>query len=160
MTRKLFCVSLFVSFLSLPYLSWSTPGQQSGEAQESEIREAIVRYQIANWDLRADVYFLEIQAKDPDKDFLRRFADVSKPIEGKSASRNKKDIAGFHVEDRQTKKRGVVFDQGSILWKDNAAVEVAGGYSCASLCMASGIYHLRRTDGRWRVANFEIHIQS
>jgi len=146
--------------LSASLLSWHTQAQQSRTVQEDEIREAVVRYQIANWNLRADVYFVEIQSKDPEKDFLRRFADLSKPLKGKSASRNKKDVAGSHVEDRRTKKRGVVFDQESISWRNESTVEVEGGYYCANLCMAGGVYHLKQQDGRWSVAEFEIRIQS
>jgi hypothetical protein len=160
MDRRLIWFFLFGLILSVLCLAWHTSAQQPRTAQEDKIREALVRYQIANWDLRADVYFVQIQSKDPDKDFLHRFADVSKPVRGKSASREKKDIAGFHVEERRTKKRGVVFDQGSITWKNDSTVELEGGYVCASLCMASGIYHLRRRDGRWSVTEFEIRIQS
>ena len=160
MNRRLVLVSMFFAILNVPWLSCSAEAQESQTAQETEIREAVIRYQIANWDLHADVYFIEIQSKDPGKDFLNRFANDVTPVKGKSASRRKKDVAGFHVEDRQTKKRGVVFGQESIIWKDGSTVAVEGGYYCASLCMASGVYHLKKHDGRWGVAEFKINIQS
>jgi hypothetical protein len=124
------------------------------------IREGVVRYQIENWDLRADVYFVEIQSQDPSGAFLNKFADIRKPVKGKSAAKQKKDIAGFHVEDRRTKRRGVIFDQGAINHLDDSSAEVEGGYVCASLCMAGGICHLQRQEGHWKVSGFTIHIQS
>ena len=137
------------------------PAQQQRAAREDEIREAIVRYQIENWDLRAEVYFIEIESKDPSKAFLQRFADIVKPVKAKSESRKKKYYLSFYnIEDRRTNKPGVVFDQGTINWKADSAVEVEGGYSCASECMAGGIYYLKKQDGRWSVTKFEIRIQS
>jgi hypothetical protein len=49
--------------LGLLLVGCSTSAQQARTAQELEVREAIVGYQIASWDLRADVYFLEIESK-------------------------------------------------------------------------------------------------
>lgn len=138
----------------------SALGQQSTSREEDDIREAVVRYQIEKWDLRADVYFIEIQSKDPTPAFLNRFADIPKPVKGKSAAKEKKDVAGFQVEDRKTKKFGVIFDQGAISRPDDSTAEVDGGYRCASLCMAGGSYHLKRQEGRWKVTSFKISIQS
>ncbi len=119
-----------------------------------------MRYQIANWDLRADVYFVEIQSKDPTKEFLLRFADIPRPVEKKSASRIKKDIVGNHVEQKHTKKQGVVFDQESIVRISDFRVDVRGGYYCASLCMAGGVYHLERRKDHWVVTDFRAEIMA
>ena len=153
-------ISCIAMSLSALVFHPSVLGQQSKSDEENDIREAIVRYQVKNWDLAAGVYFLEIQSKDPSAAFLHRFDDLPKPVKGKSDAKEKKDIVGFHVEDRRTKKRGVIFDQGTINHLDDSSVEVEGGYVCASLCMASGIYQLRRKDGRWEVTDFTVHIQS
>jgi hypothetical protein len=134
--------------------------QKAGSVQEDDIREAIVRYQIANWDLRADVYFVEIQSKDPTKEFLLRFADIPKPVEKKSASRIRKEVVGNYVEERHTKTRGVVFDQESIVRISDSRVDVRGGYYCASLCMAGGVYHLERLKDHWVVTDFRAEIMA
>ncbi len=160
MTMRLTRVYVFGLILSALWFPLLATAQQQKAAQEDEIREAIVRYQIKNWDLRADVYFIEIQSKDPSKAFLQRFADIVKPVKAKSESRKKNDFVSFHIEDRRTKKLGVVFDQGAINWKTDSAVEVEGGYSCASQCNGGGIYYLRKQDRRWSVTKFEIRIQS
>lgn len=153
-------ISTFAIALSVLPLHPSAMGQQSRFGEEDDIREAVVRYQIANWNLVANVYFIEIQSKDPSTAFLNRFADLRKPVKGTSASRKKRDVAGFHVEDRKTEKRGVIFDRGVITYNEDSSVEVEGGYVCAGLCMAGGTYHLRRQEGRWKVTSFEISIQS
>jgi len=125
--------------LSLRLFNFSAAGQKSESGEDEEIREAVVRYQVKNWDLAAGVYFLEIQSKDPSAAFLHRFDDLPKPVKGRSEAKQKKDVAGFHVEDRRTKKRGVIFDQGTINHLGDSSVEVEGGYVCASLCKAGGI---------------------
>jgi len=150
---------LAIALSTVPFPS-AVEGQQSRTEEEGEIREAIVRYQIDDWDMRADVYFVEVQSKDPSAAFLRRFEDLPKPVKKKSAGKEKKDIAGFHVEDRRTKKRGVIFDQGAISRPNDSVADVEGGYRCATLCMASGIYHLERQEGKWKVTRFTIQIQS
>jgi hypothetical protein len=146
--------------LGLLLVGCSTSAQQARTAQELEVREAIVGYQIASWDLRADVYFLEIESKNPQQDFLDRFKDIPRLVKGENASKMKKDVAGYHIEDRRTKKRGVLFDQGPMVWKDDSTIDVAGGYDCATLCAGSGIYHLKQFDGRWKVQRFEIRLMS
>jgi len=150
---------LAIALSTVPFHS-SAEGQETRSEEEDEIREAIVRYQVDNWDMRADVYFVEVQSKDPSAAFLRRFEDLPKPVKKKSAGKEKKDIAGFHVEDRRTKKRGVIFDQGAITRLGDSSVDVDGGYRCATLCMASGTYHVKRQEGRWKVTRFTITFQS
>jgi hypothetical protein len=160
MNLRIIRVFMFGLIMSALWFSLLAPAQPQRAVQEDEIREAIVRYQIEKWDLHAEVYFIEIQSKDPNKAFLQRFADIVKPVKAKSESRKKKDYISFYIEDRRTKKIGVVFYQGEINWKTGSAVEVEGGYSCASQCMAAGIYYLIKQDGRWSVTKFKIRIQS
>ncbi len=148
---------LFLALITLAGALWlpsESRAQGSRAAQEDDIREAVVRYQIAKWDLRAEVFFLEIQFKDP-TDLLRRFADNPKPVRKKSLSRKQKDIVGWVVE-KKTKKVGVIFDQEKIKWNSESIVEVEGGYYCVSLCMAGGIYHVERKADRWVVTEFKV----
>jgi hypothetical protein len=140
-------------------LSQSTHKEEAKTIQEENIREAIVRYQIATWDLNAKVYFISINGKDPSHEFLSRFKDVRYSVMGKSASKRMKDVIGWVVE-KKTKKLGVIFDQESIRWLNDAKVDVAGGYLCGGLCMAGGMYHLELRNDQWTVTSFNISIQS
>jgi hypothetical protein len=161
MNLKIARVFIFEFVMYTLWFHLPAQSKQQKKGQEDEIREAIIRYQIANWELFAEAYFIEIQSKDPSKDFLAKFADMSKPVKEKSASRiRKKDAGDFHVEDRRTRKRGVIFNQESINWKSDSEVEVEGGYSCASLCAAGGIFYLSRQNGKWSVMKYGITIQS
>jgi len=137
----------------------SSHGQDAKSAQEEEIREAIVRYQIANWDLNAKIYFISIGDKDPVKQFLERFADLKYPVKGKSASELDKGVMRWVVE-KKTKKMGVIFDQGLLQWTNDTKVNVDGGYHCGSLCSASGTYHVERRDSRWVVTGFDVTFRS
>lgn len=162
MERRLSLLMLAILLLVAPIVS-AVPAVNDRSAEEDDLRETVVRYQIANWDLRADVYFVEIQSKNPSPSFLRRFKDLNKPVMPKSASKEKRDVAGshvFHVEERHTKKFGVVFEQGGIRWVDASTAEVEGGYVCATLCSADGIYRLTRKDGHWKVIRFDVRFQS
>jgi len=143
------------------FLPPTASSQAVQSVQADDIREAVVRYQIAQWDLNAKVYFLKIEGKDPDEKFLSRFKDASHPVKKQSESRVRKvrRVIAF-VEDRKTKQRGVVFDQEAIRWVNETKVDVEGGFYCGSLCMAGGVYRLERRDGRWVVLSFNIAIQS
>jgi len=104
--------------------------------------------------VKAEVYFLAIDGKDPSEALLKRLADVSPPVKRKSLSKKTKDAFGTIVE-AKTEKIGVLFEQGAIRRLSETRVDVAGGYFCGGLCSASGTYHLELRDGRWVVAGFD-----
>jgi hypothetical protein len=156
--KKIAQVSFVLCFW-IALQSSSSLGQDANLAQEEDLREAIVRYQIANWDLNAKVYFISIKDKDPAKQFLERFADVKYPVKGKSASKQDKSPMNWVVE-KKTKKIGVVFDQGLLRWSSDTQVSAEGGYYCGSLCSAGGTYHVERREGRWLVTGFEVTFMS
>jgi len=133
--------------------------QVSKASQEDDIREAVVRYQIANWDLRADVFFLGIQSKDPTVQFLSRFADITKPVRKKSLSTEEKKVMK-HVTEKRTYKFGVIFDQETIKWDGESVAEVEGGYYCGSFCGAGGTYRVEQKSNRWIVTQFKVSIIS
>ena len=109
--------------------------------------------------LRAEVFFLEIQTKDPTDQFLLRFADIEKPVRKKSLSAYEKNVVG-HVIDKKTKQLGVIFDQGAIHWSGDSVVEVEGGYDCGSLCTAAGVYRVERKTNQWVVTEFKASVIS
>ena len=142
----------------------SPPSQtsQSEENTAADVYEAVVRYQIKSWELAAAAYCVEINGRDADKIFLKRFHPL--PVKGASACRE--DAPGglglpfSVVVDKQTGKISVIFDVGRVRWLNQSAVEVDGGYLCASECRAEGTYHVLWDGTRWTVAAFDIHIQS
>jgi hypothetical protein len=127
--------------------------------QEGDIREAVIRYQIKMWDLKAKVYFIAVNGKDPTEEFLRRFVDIELPVRKKSASKQKKDVVGWVVE-KKTGKTGVIFDQNAIQWQSNTKVVVDGGYLCGGLCAAAGHYEVEYVEGRWTVKGFTATLMS
>jgi hypothetical protein len=127
---------------------------QSASADEDAIREAVARYQIAKWDLKAEIYFLSIEGKNPSDALLKRLADVNPPVQKKSLSKKTKDAVGAIVE-AKTEKIGVIFDQQAIRRSGEGKADVAGGYYCGNLCSGTGIYRLQLRDGHWVVTGFE-----
>jgi hypothetical protein len=64
------------------------------------------------------------------------------------------------VLDKKTGKHSVIFNLDTIRWITENEAEVAGGYFCGNLCMASGDYHVIRDGTRWVVTGYDIRIQS
>jgi hypothetical protein len=126
---------------------------QAAPSDDDQIREAVARYQIASWDLKAEIYFLSIDAKDPSDAFMKRFADTNPPVKRKSVSKRTKDLVSTIVE-AKTEKMGVLFDQGAIRKLGDTKADVSGGYDCGSLRSATGVYHLELREKRWVVTGF------
>jgi hypothetical protein len=143
----------------------NSPPSQTSQSEENtspaDVYEAVVRYQIKSWELAAAAYCVKINGRDADKIFLNRFHPL--PVKGASACREDAPRLEFPfpvVVDKQTRKNSVIFDVGRLRWLNQSAVEVDGGYLCASECMAEGTYHVLWDGTRWTVAAFDIHIQS
>lgn len=137
----------------------SSPPQSDKTVLEDDLREVVVRYQVAKWDLNAKVYFVQINGKDPTAAFLQRFQDVDRPVKKKSESRQEKNVVGW-VVDKKTKRKGVDFDTESIHWISERKVDIEGGYFCGGLCSASGKYHLEIEDGHWVVTGYDVSLIS
>jgi hypothetical protein len=132
---------------------------QPAASDDDQIREAVVRYQVAKSDVKAEVYFLAIDGKDPSEALLKRVGDLNPPVKRKSLSKKTKDAFGTIVE-AKTEKIGVLFEQGAIRRTGETKADVAGGYLCGGLCSASGTYHLELREGRWMVTGFEVGSKS
>jgi len=133
--------------------------QSDRAALEDDLREAVVRYQIAKWVLNAKVYFVQINGKDPSITFLQRFQDIAWPVKRKSQSRQEKNVVGW-VVDKKTKQIGVVFDTETIHWISEGRVDVEGGYFCGALCAASGTYHVEMKGSHWVVTGYDVSLVS
>jgi hypothetical protein len=151
-------MGLLVAGLWIGSTSYSAPSQ-SLNSDEDQIREAIVRYQLAKENLKAEVYFLAVEGKDPSESLLKRLADLNPPVKRKSLCKKTKDAVSTIVE-LKTEKIGVLFEQGAIRRVGDAKADVPGGYLCGSLCSASGTYHLTLRDARWVVMSFDPGAQS
>lgn len=144
----------------------NSPPSQTSQSEENavpaDVYEAVVRYQIKSWELAAAAYCVKINGRDADKIFIKRLHPL--PVKGASACRED-EPRGLGppfsvVVDKQTRKNSVIFDVGRVRWLNQSAVEVDGGYVCASECMAQGTYHVLWDGTRWTVAAFDIHIQA
>jgi hypothetical protein len=156
-TERAIKLSLVVGLLCLASVCAAVP--QSGGADEEAIREAVARYQIAKCDLKAEIYFLSIEGKDPPDALLKRLADVNPPVKKKSLSKKTKDAVGEIVE-AKTEKVGVIFEQEAIRKSGEGKASVSGGYYCGKLCSTTGVYRLEQRSGRWVVTGFEPGAQS
>jgi hypothetical protein len=155
---RLFRLGGLAVFATLAFgLSWAKA--QSTATDDDQIRETVARYQVAKSDLKAEVYFLAVDGKDPSEALLKRLADLNPPVKRKSLSKKTKDAFGTIVEAR-TEKIGVLFEQGVIRRVSETKADVAGGYLCGGLCSASGTYHLELREGRWMVTSFEAEAKS
>ncbi len=159
----LFCLA--GSFVTLPLLL-ALNVQSSEEAQNTpkedesgKVFEAVVRYQIKTWELAANSYCISIAGKDATTDFLGRLTPL--PVKAASGCRKQtKDKMLVSVVDKKTGKRSVIFDVEAIHWISENEAAVEGGYVCASLCMASGSYHVVRDGTNWRVTGYDVKLQS
>ena len=157
-TTRWFRPSLLAFLVLLALVSPSTRAQAAA-SDEDQIREAVARYQVAKSDVKAEIYFLAIDGKDPSEALLKRLADLNPPVKRKSLSKKTKDAFGTIVE-AKTEKIGVLFEQGAIRRLSETKVDVVGGYLCGGLCSASGTYHLELREGRWLVTSFEVGAKS
>ena len=145
--------------LFLAAQSFASGNSTEKRAAELDIHEAVIRFQIKTWDLEASSYCVSINGKTPSKELLKRLNPL--PVKIASGCR-KKTIAGVQMSvlDKQTGKRSVIFDVGSIRWLKGGEAEVDGGYVCGSLCMAAGTYHVIRDQTGWTVTKFAKQVVS
>jgi len=169
--------NLPAAFLAISALaSLDTRAQDSREdsrraAQENDIREVVLRYQMLSWSsdgdriennaandgdkaiarrLNSRVYFLSLQGKDPTDEFLKRFQDIPRTIKKASEGKQTKRFPGW-VVDKKTKQPGIVFSANEIRWTKDDEVEVEGGYHCGGLCAAGDVFTIAFSDGKWKV---------
>jgi len=120
------------------------------------VYEAVVRYQIASWQLGADSYCIKIKGVDAGEKLLHSL----KPLPVKPASdciqvKKKYDMV---VIDKHSKKKSVLLGAGNIRWTSETTADVDGGYLCGSQCMSGGVYHVAKAGGQWRVTKFDTYI--
>ena len=146
-------------------------------AVEDDIREVVLRYQMAGWTKGSDkaakgvadsvgnavaagsyykVFFISANDEDPSDDFMKRFEKFPIRVEKISQSEIDKKI-GNAVVDKATGERGIIFGVGKITWNESNSVEVEGGYFCNGLCASGETFEVRRKRGVWTVTGSVIH---
>jgi hypothetical protein len=140
--------------LALPQAAELVPPDKS-----AEVYKAVILFQIKSWDLAANSYCIKINSHDADKALLKQLqsprvmpASACKKVDRRSAF--------MRVVNKKTRKNSVIFDLEAIRWKSETEVEVDGGYVCASLCMAGGVYHAVYDKSGWRVVGFDAQVMS
>jgi hypothetical protein len=135
-----------------------TPLQAPDPGATNAVYEAVVRYQVASWQLGADSYCIQIKGVDADGKLLRSLKPlVVKPASDCLEVKKKFDMV---VIDKHSKKKSVLFGAGNIRWTSETTAEVEGGYLCGSQCMSAGMYHAVKDDGQWRVTKFDAYISN
>src|SRR5262245_19236974 len=141
-------------FLLFSFASLGVAADQTRQAQEDDIREAVFRHQFdhnaSGLQKNAKVYFLEVDEKatDPSDAFMKRFADHRPPVRKPSASRF---VPGTGLLDKKTGEIGLAFRATTIKWISATEVEVSGGYYEAELSSSGNTYTVKNADGKWRV---------
>lgn len=161
---KLLILALIVVAGFVGYVAGQAPADQQPTMSAPDpgaadaVYEAVVRYQIATWQLGADSYCIKIKGVDADGKLLHSL----KPLAVKPASdclqvKQKFDMV---VIDKHSKKKSVLFGAGNIRWTSETTADVEGGYLCGSQCMSGGVYHVVKDEGQWKVVKFDTYISN
>ena len=119
---------------------------------EDDIREAVFRYQFAEWKRPgAGAFYLDVSGgdTDPSDAFLKRFAKVQPTV--KKCSKGKVNYLGAGVTDADTGKPGIIFRAGSVAWVTSTEVTVSGGFYENGQSASGDSYIVSFFDGRWHV---------
>jgi hypothetical protein len=141
-------------------------------AEEDNIREAALRFQMVNWyhsadeqdrkdeeetgvssqnDLNYRTFLISVDRHDPSNELLWRFKDIPRKIKPASKGKFVKELFPGWLCDVHTNERVISFGVGPIHWVSANQVEVEGGYYCGGLCAAGLTFQLSRVDGKWVV---------
>ena len=139
------------------------PASASGIASRDDIREAVFRYQfVHDWPLEfpAEFYFLAIEGRsritdrDPDDDFMRRFAGHQPPALKVS------EVADDYlngVTHKDTGGRGLIFRVTEITWVTGSEVTVEGSMYYNGVAAAGHQYRVVLDNGVWTVVEDATH---
>ena len=129
------------------------------KAEVDDIREATFRYQIQEAsDPAAKVYFLGIddyasdKVTDPDDAFMKRF--MNQKLRVLKASQSASAKVSSRVIDKATGDPGLLLTLSLIKWTSDETVEVEGGVYASGDGGGSGIYYLKKENGKWVVTKF------
>lgn len=148
-------------------------------AQEDDIREAVLRYQIGSptspthtdaaaleasatpapnsGDVGHRMYFLSLgNNKDPSDALMQRFQ--TSPIPVKKVSESYWDPKGklcCQVKEKSTGTLGLIYDVSGLQWLNDDEVKVESGYIAGGMFARSNTYTLAREGDGWKVKHIE-----
>ncbi len=106
-----------------------------------------------------EVFFLEIEGRDPPAEFLARFADLPRPARPASVASGpqKKSRPRAGMIDKETGKQGRILRIDSLEWARDDEVQVEGGYYENCLSATGMTYTVEWEDGRWVVTHEQLN---
>jgi hypothetical protein len=141
--------------LILALICLQTDKPSSKTVAENDIREAVFRYQFdhdaTQQKTYTKVYFISIEnEKDPDDEFLRRFAGNTPMVKKKSqAVGDNKGTGG--VIDHETRGSGIIYRITQLKWVNENEVEVEADFHVAMLFAGGCKYRVRRENNQWLI---------
>ncbi len=171
MNRGLISFCSIILLLNAIGYSTQIVAQESKPAQEDDIREAVLRFQMQNWIRESDkdeaaakdqsekeiahalnfeVFFVSTDKEDPSDEFVKRFHDIPRTVKKGSSAEISKAMR-MPIVDKETQKRGIIFSIGNIHWLGKSHVKVKGGYHCDGLCGAGYTFDVLFEKGKWIV---------
>ena len=154
-------LTLFALMILFGLFTQSCFAANKKTAAEEDIREAVIRTQIHEWDkiiespevktgkANQEIFFISINHKDPTDEFVRRFKDIPRIVKKLSSSK----IVGrsLAVVDRATGQPGRILSADRIHWLSNESVTVEGGYHCGGVCGGQITFTLQKQNNKWVV---------
>jgi hypothetical protein len=134
---------------SIVSLMTPIPTGSDRKLQEAAIHDAVFQDWIESHKVKCPV-FLRVDGKDPNDDFMARFANSERAV-------NKASEAYFDHStlrgplDRSTGRRGILLSASSIKWLFGDRIEVNFSENCGLLCGRGDVYQLVKQHGRWTV---------
>ncbi len=126
-----------------------------------DIQVVVFHHAFGSFDLNREVYFLDVEGKDPSPDLLVRFKSNRPPVKPRSAAKRIRRLRVIEeIRDKKSGVLGVIFFVGKIRPKSIDELEIEAGYDCGSLCMGVYTYTVNRTKAGWVVARATLRIQS
>jgi len=145
-------------------------------AVEDDIREAVLRYQMASWGRNAKEMkeanyqndkwvaggvkfkqvFISVNGEDPSDAFMSRFDNFPSKVKKRSqAGIDKKAI--YTIVDETSGEQGIIFSVGPIEWLRSNLVKTVGSYACGGLCGGGTTFTVQRKHRRWTVTGSGVH---
>lgn len=148
-------ISVLLAAMAVAPAPQKNSNEPSRAAQEDDIREAVYKYQIKNFDLIVAYHFIAVNGKNPPAAVLQRLHGLQPPVLPVSeAEKIKKPMR--QIQNRNDFKQGALFNQGQIKWISDTKADVEGGFECGDICdEASGVFHVSRTENKWVVDSFD-----
>ncbi len=158
-----------------------SPAKSLRTEQEENIREAVIRIQMERWYHAYDeqehkakeqwerdharkmnfrVFLVSVNGKDPSAEFLARFKSIPRQIKKGSLGYFEKEPSPGWLHDRESHRRAIEFNVGTITWRSEYSAEIDGGYYCGGLCAARYLFKVQWVGNSWVVKETELKMIS